>query len=339
MACPCPLSLFAGRVWASHARGDSVIPALSHERTGSSLLRPYLPVAALVCGLLLASEVAGQDGAIRVVDDAGREVVLEAAPQRIVSLVPVATEILFSLGEGARVMGRSRFDDYPPEVLLVPDVGDAIRPSVETVLLKQPDLVILIGGSDNAQAVREMELLEVPFVVFLFNTLEDLKSNVLRLGRIVRRSDEALEMWTGIERDLESVRRAVAGKERPSVYYDVGYPPAFTVGAGSYLDSLISMAGGRNVFGDLVAPSPRVSLEAIIARDPDVIVYPLGGTGPTHAAGPEDRPGWENLRAVQLGAVLEVPSELLHRLGPRVGEAARVLARALHPEAREALAQ
>jgi ABC-type Fe3+-hydroxamate transport system substrate-binding protein len=251
----------------------------------------------------------------------------------------VATEILFGLGEGARVVGRSRFDDYPPEVLLVPDVGDAIRPSVETVLLKQPDLVILIGGSDNAQAVREMELLEVPFVVLLFNTLEDLKSNVTRLGRIVSRSDEALEMWTCIERDFASVRGAVNGKERPSVYYDVGYPPAFTVGAGSYLDSLISMAGGRNVFGDLVAPSPRVSLEAIIARDPDVIVYPLGGTGPTHAAGPEDRPGWENLRAVQRGSVLKVPSELLHRLGPRIGEAARVLAGALHPEAREALAQ
>ena len=88
------------------------------------------------------------------------------------------------------------------------------------------------------------------------------------------------------------------------------------------------------MFGDLVAPSPRVSLEAIIARDPDVIIYPMGGSGPAHAAGPAERPGWENLRAVEQGAVLEVPSDLMHRLGPRVGQAARILAEALHPEIR-----
>jgi len=301
------------------------------------LLRSYLRAGVLIWGLLLAPEVAAQDDAIRSVDDAGREAMLETVPQRIVSLVPVATEILFGLGEGSRVVGRSRFDDYPPEVLLIPDVGDAIRPSVETVLLKRPDLVILIGGSDNGQAVREMELLEIPFVVLLFNTLEDLRNNVIQLGRIVDRSEEALEMWTGIERDLESVRKAVNGKERPSVYYDVGYPPAFTVGAGSYLDALIWTAGGRNVFGDLAAPSPRVSLEAVIARDPDVIIQPSSGTGGTAMAGPESRPGWENLRAVRRGAVLTVPSELVHRLGPRVGEAARLIAVALHPDTRETL--
>ena len=100
-----------------------------------------------------------QSGPIRVEDDSGRVLVLESSPRRIVSLVPVATEILFSLGEGARLVGRSRFDDYPPEAGDIPDVGDAIRPSVETVLLRDPDLVILIGGSDNADAVREMERL------------------------------------------------------------------------------------------------------------------------------------------------------------------------------------
>ncbi|MEE8573416.1 MAG: cobalamin-binding protein [Gemmatimonadota bacterium] len=300
----------------------------------------WYPLAgALGCALLASSDIRAQSEPIRVEDDAGRVLVLETAPQRIVSLVPVATEILFSLGEGSRLVGRSRFDDYPPEARSIPVVGDAIRPSVETVLLRNPDLVILIGGSDNAEAVREMERLEIPHVVVLFNTLEDLQVNIVRIGRIVGREDLARRLWARIERDLEAVRAAVAGKPIPAVYYDVGYPPAFTIGAGSYLDALLSTAGGRNVFGDLSAPSPRVSLEAIIARDPDVIVYPVGGTGPTHAGGPGERPGWENLRAVKQGTVLEVPSELLHRLGPRVGEAARVLAGALHPETREALAQ
>lgn len=293
----------------------------------------WLPLAAvLACILFSRTNLQAQDVPIRLEDDAGRVLVLEASPQRIVSLVPVATEILFSLGEGSRLVGRSRFDDYPPEARDVPDVGDAIRPSVETVVLRDPDLVILIGGSDNADAVREMERLDVPHLVVLFNTLEDLHHNIIRLGRIVDREKRAQGLWDGIERDMEAVRSAVEGKPTPAVYYDVGYPPAFTIGAGSYLDALLSMAGGRNVFGDLAAPSPRVSLEAIIARDPDVIIYPVSGSGPTHSAGPAERPGWENLRAVKQGAVLEVPSDLMHRLGPRVGQAARILAEALHPD-------
>ena len=295
----------------------------------------WLPSAgALACILLSSADIHAQSEPIRVEDDAGRVLVLEATPQRIVSLVPVATEILFSLGEGTRLAGRSRFDDYPPEARSIPDVGDAIRPSVETVILRDPDLVILIGGSDNADAVREMERLGIPHLVVLFNTLDELHANIIRLGQIVGREGQAGRLWEGIERDLEAVRSSVAGKPIPAVYYDVGYPPAFTIGAGSYLDVLLSTAGGRNVFGDLAAPSPRVSLEAIISRDPDVIIYPVSGHGPAHAAGPAERPGWENLRAVKRGAVLEVPSDLMHRLGPRVGRAAKILAEALHPETR-----
>ncbi len=294
-----------------------------HTKGRVLLFRSHVLAACLACAVLPGADLAAQDVSIQVIDDAAREVVLAAVPRRIVSLVPVATEILFDLGEGSRIVGR--------------DVGDAIRPSIETVLQRRPDLVIVIGGSDNAQAVREMELLEIPFIVVLFNTLEDLRSNILRLGRIVDREDEAQEIWAGIEMDLEQVREAVAGTEPVTVYYDVGYPPAFTVGAGSYLDALLSTAGGRNVFGDLEAPSPRVSLEAIVMRDPDVIIHPSNSTEEMASARPEARPGWENLRAVRSGQVVTVPAELVHRLGPRTGEAAKRLALALHPEVRETL--
>ncbi len=295
-------------------------------------------IAGVVVGLLLASSgVQAQDSPLRVLDDAGRVVELGRSPQRIVSLVPVATEILFGLGEGKRLVGRSRYDDYPLEALAVPDVGDAIRPSIETVLLRDPDLVILIGGSDNAEAAREMARLDVPFVSLLFNTLDDLHTNVLRLGRLVGRSDEAFEMWERIEHDLDEVRIAVDGSPRPRVFYDVGYPPAFTAGAGSYLDTLVTIAGGTNVFGDLSAPAPRVSLEAIMGRDPDIIVHPVSDGAGAGGVVPSERPGWSHLRAVRSGSVRMVPADLLHRLGPRIGEAARLLAIALHPEARNLL--
>ncbi len=330
------MSLFAGRVWASHSVWYSVIPALSLK--GRVFLLRWDSIAGVVVGLLLASSgVQAQDSPIRVLDDAGRVVQLGSSPQRIVSLVPVATEILFGLGEGRRLVGRSRYDDYPLEVLAVPDVGDAIRPSIETVLLRDPDLVILIGGSDNAQAAREMARLDVPFVSLLFNTLDDLHTNVLRLGRLVGRSHEAFEMWERIERDLDEVRIAVEGSPRPRVFYDVGYPPAFTVGAGSYLDTLIAIAGGSNVFGDLSAPSPRVSLEAIMGRDPDIIIHPVSDGVAAGGVLPSERPGWSYLRAVRSGSVRTVPADLLHRLGPRIGEAARLLAIALHPETKDLL--
>ena len=330
------MSLFAGRVWASHGEWYSVIPALSLK--GRVFLLRSHSIAGIVVGLLLASStVQAQESPIRVHDDAGRAVALRSSPRRIVSLVPVATEILFGLGEGDRLVGRSRYDDYPPEAVAVPDVGDAIRPSIETVLLRDPDLVILIGGSDNAEAVREMERLDVPFESLLFNTLEDLHTNVLRLGGLVDRSDEALEMWERIEDDLDEIRIAVEGLPRARVYYDVGYPPAFTAGAGSYLDTLVTIAGGRNVFGDLSAPAPRVSLEAIMGRDPDIIIHPVSDGVVGGSVPPAQRPGWEHLRAVRTGSVRTVPADLLHRLGPRVGAAARLLAVALHPETRDLL--
>lgn len=294
-------------------------------------------LALVLLSPLTAADLNAQVPAVVIQDDSGRIVELDAHPGRIVSLVPVATEIIFSLGEGSRLVGRSRFDDYPPEVGRIPDVGDAIRPSVEAVLQRRPDLVILVGGSDNADAVREVERLGVPYLVLLFNSLENLQTNVSRLGQVVARPEEAADLWAGIERDLDEVSRAVAGKPRPAVYYDVGYPPAFTVGAGSYLNALVALAGGRNVFGDLAAPSPRVSLEAIVNRDPDVIVHPVARGAPSTHTSLRARPGWDNLRAVRSGAVVPVPADIVHRLGPRVGLAARLLAVALHPETREGL--
>lgn len=288
--------------------------------------------AALLALLTLPLHAGAQVGTVRVSDDAGREQVLPAAPGRIVSLVPVATEILFALGEGYRLVGRSRWDDYPPEVSRIPDVGDAIRPSTEAVLARRPDLVILIGGPDNVRAAGELERLGVPHLTVLFNTLADLQRNIERLGHLVGRPERARTLWSEIEGDMESVRDTVAGRPVFSVYYDVGYPPAFTIGAGSYLDTLIAIAGGRNVFGDLAAPAPRVSLEAILARDPDLVIHPVSADPEQRGTRPGDRPGWSELRAVP-AAVRVVDADLVHRLGPRVALAARELARAIHPDA------
>lgn len=285
---------------------------------------------AVAAALLLTAASAAAQGEVRVTDDLGRAIRVPDPPVRIVSLVPAVTELLYALGAGDRLVGRSVWDDEPPAVLAVPSVGGALRADPERVLARRPDLVILYAGADNAGSVEQLARLGVPALAIRIDDLEDLDRNVLRLGRLLGREAEATALWDRVERDLASVRAATAGRARVSVYYDVAWPPAITIGAGSYLDDLIAIAGGRNVFGDLAAPSPRVALEAIVARDPDVILVPSGDAG-AGAARPSERPGWHAVGAVARGDVKSVDAGLLHRLGPRVGEAARSLAAVLHP--------
>jgi len=282
----------------------------------------------LLCGLVLAAPVNAQSIPI-VTDDLGRVLQFNSPPTRIVSLVPAITEILYALGEGDRLVGRSVWDDEPEQVLAVPSVGDALRADAERVLARNPDLVILYAGSDNARSVEQFERLKVVSLAIRIDDLDDLRRNTIRLGTVLDRDAQAAELWATVQRELESVAAATAGLDRPSVYYDIAWPPAITIGSGSYLDTLITIAGGRNVFHDLSAPSPQVSLEAIVARSPEILLVP--GSVDGGSATPAGRPGWDAVAAVRNGNIRGVDGGLLHRLGPRIGEAALSLARVLHP--------
>ncbi len=296
-----------------------------HHRSGAGL-------ACLTIVMAGVSPVSAQSPPLRVVDDLGRELEFSAPPGRVVSLVPVVTEILFALEAEDLLVGRSAYDDYPPEVTVLPSVGDAIRPSAELLVQREPDLVVLVAGSDNSAAVEELERLGVVTLAVVINTLPDLRRNMLRLGAVSGKEAEARHLWSEIQQELEEVASRVRELPRRSVYYDVAYPPIITIGGGSYLDTLISIAGGSNVFGELAAPSPQVSLEVLAARDPDIIVHPLATTSAATLP-PSRRPGWHVVRAVADGAIVTVNGDLVHRLGPRVGKAALELARALHPDA------
>lgn len=284
--------------------------------------------AALGPAAAAAAQDAPGSGSLTVTDDEGRTIRLDESPCRIVSLVPAATEIIFALGARECLAGRSRWDDYPPGVEDIPDVGQAIDASAERVLAVRPDLLILVAGSDNARTVEEFDRLGVPALVLRMNRLEELEGAIRRFGEILGRRRAADSLWSSIQAELDSVEQAVGGRDRPVVYYDIAFPPAITVGRGSYLDTLIVIAGARNAFADVEAPSPRISFESIAVRDPDVIVFPTsrawGG-----ATSPDERPLWGRLRAVREGRIARVDADLLHRLGPRVGRAAAHLAEAI----------
>jgi ABC-type Fe3+-hydroxamate transport system substrate-binding protein len=267
---------------------------------------------------------------IVVIDDLGRRVEFERPPCRIVSLIPAATEVIYAVGAEVCLIGRSAYDDYPPRVEAVPNVGRAIGANVERVVDRRPDLVLLIAGSDNARSVDDFQRLGVPSLVFQLNRLEELRSVIERLGRLLGREAAADSLWRSIDGELDRVAARTADVERPVVYYDIAYPPPITIGRGSYLDSLIVIAGGRNAFHDVGVPSPTISLEAIAVRDPDLILFPVAEEWDA-ATHPSERPLWSSLRAVRTGNVRRVEANPLHRLGPRIGRAVWALAEVIHP--------
>ncbi len=272
---------------------------------------------------------------IRIADDRGDTLELAAPADRVVSLIPAATEILFALGSGDRLVGRTRYGTHPPAARTVPSVGEGIRPSAEEVVDRRPDAVVVYAGQANTGSIRRFEELDVPLLALEHNTIPQLMANISRLGTLTGREPAADSLVAAIRKRLEMVARVVEGRRRVPVYYDLWPDPPRTVGAGSYLDSLITLAGGRNVFGDLEAPSPRVSLETVVERRPAVVVAPRGGGG--ERPPPAERPGWGKLEAVEGDDVVAVDAELLDRLGPRLGEAAAHLAAALHPPVTDTL--
>lgn len=287
-------------------------------------------VLATAIGLVAAASVLIPAG-----DDRQPYLPASATPaRRIVSLIPAATEILFAIGAGDRLVGRTRWGIHPPEARGIPDVGDGVRPALEAVLARNPDLVVLFAGSDTEGARTRLDALRVPTLSLKHNTIEDLGRNVALLGEAVGCPLAAQRLIHQIREDVAAVSRATAGLHPIRVYYDVWPDPPMTVGRGSFLDSLISIAGGVNVFGDLSASAPQISLETVVHRDPDLIVHPVADAPGSRAIPPGDRPGWGSVRAVARGAVVRVDADLLGRLGPRLGDAAIELARALRPEAR-----
>jgi len=238
--------------------------------------------------------------------------------QRIVSLLPSFTEILFAIGAGDRVVGRTTWCDYPPAALDVASVGDGIPPNIEAVAARKPDLVVLYNSGPNVTAAQQLERIGIRTVLLDLNRLEDLGPATRKLGQL-----------TGLEQRAESLAAAmdslVLHRPPPSstnLAFVVWDNPPIIIGAGSYLSQLAALAGARNVFDDITAPSAQVSLETIAARNPHWIAVLADSAVPPAFA---QRREWRAVPAVRAGQFLMLPGSLFGRPGPRSAEAVRQL--------------
>ena len=261
-------------------------------------------------------------------DDFGDPVRIGSPPTRIVSLNPATTEILFTLGAGSRLVGRTKYDSWPDSAKLIPPLGDGIQPNVEAVLAAHPDLVILYASQDNRPAAARFRAAGVNTLSLKVDHISDFRRTVQLLGAILRDSVRAKAVTDSVYRTLDSVRSATAHLPRPSVFWHIWDAPVITIGAGSFMNELVDIAGGKNVYADISGPSAQVSLEDIARRNPDFIL-----AGPVGKAQIESDPRWRIVRAARDKHIFVVDTLLVARPSVRLGEAAVSLANLLHPGA------
>ena len=249
-------------------------------------------------------------------------------PRRVVCLVPSATELVFALGAGDRVVGVTAYDDYPPEALRLPRIGGMTNPSFEGIAALRPDAVVGVEGPTDLTVLRRLRSLGVRVVAPRVESIAEVLAGVDLIGRLLHRGPAAAALHSRIERELDAVRARVAGRPRPKTLVVIGRHPLVVAGPGSWIDAVVSLAGGDNVV-TAGGRYPTVPREALAALMPDAILdlsgHADGGPLETELAG-VDLPALRNHRVTVLSDTMFL------RPGPRVTESARRIAAALHPD-------
>jgi iron complex transport system substrate-binding protein len=267
---------------------------------------------------------------LTIQDIAGRRVTIPKRPERIVSLAPSNTETLFALGLGDRVTGVDQNSDYPPAARDKPKIGTFSQPTIEAVVGLAPDLVLAANIHVRA-AVPALESSGLVVVVLNPADLPAVLDSITLVGQLTDSADAASNLRGELAGRIATVEARLRGvATRPRVYVEIT-PKFVAAGPTSFIGDLVMRAGGSNIADDRGTQYPTLSAEAIVARDPEVIVLTDIG-GEVTVASVSARPGWAGLGAVRTGRVVAIDPNVANRAGPRVVDALEQLARAFHPE-------
>ena len=268
---------------------------------------------------------------VTVRDATGVEVTLGAEPQRIVSLLPSNTEIAFALGLGPRVVGVTEWCDYPEEAKTRTKIG-SLKPDVEKVISLMPDLV-LAGASANADAISALRQAGVTVFAVEAKDLPGVYLSIQQIGRVAGAGQAAEALIESMKKRVDAVQRAVAGvgeADRVRVWVEIT-PDLYTAGRGTFIDDLMRIAGGVNVAGD-VEGWAQLNSEAVIERNPQVIVTAYGPYVKDVKGTVTGRAGWDGIDAVKADRIYSIDPNIVTRPGPRLVEGLEQVARALYPE-------
>jgi iron complex transport system substrate-binding protein len=266
-------------------------------------------------------------------DVLGREISVPAPPRRLIALAPNLTEILYALGLGDRVVGVTDHCNYPPEASLKPRVGSYIHLNVEQIISLSPDLVI---GTVDGNERYVLDLLEQARIQVFFVNPRDVRQviqTISTIGLVCGVPEKARQLSGELTRRVDRVVELTRTERRPLVFLQIQLQPIMTVNKNTVHHDLIHLAGGENMTADEPLTYPRISLEEVIRRKPEVILISSMERGGRFAKARQDWLQWTSIPAVQTGRVYLIDSDLIDRPSPRVVDGLEIMAKLLHPEA------
>jgi iron complex transport system substrate-binding protein len=245
--------------------------------------------------------------------------------ERIVTLAPNIAELVFEAGAGDLLVGVSAYSDYPPEVLELPVIGDAFMIDHEQLALLNPDLLLVWHSGTPAHVVDELRNAGYDVRTLRTDNLDNLARSILAIGTLTGRRESAQEAVQSFTEQLDEITSAQDGKSDISVFYQVSRRPLFTVNGEHYISELISLCGGSNVFGDLSDLAPTIDVEAVVERDPEVIMASTDAGADAFT----EWERWPNIAANRHGNRFQMPADAIGRATPRLVQAANAVCEAL----------
>jgi len=269
-------------------------------------------------------------GPITVTDGTGATVTLQQPALRIVSLAPANTEIAYAIGAGDKMVAGTSIDDYPEEAKSLPKIGDFANPNVEKIASFNPDLVLAAGGIQD-KLRSKLEKLGMQVYVVDPTTYDGVMTDITNLGQLTGSTEQAQQVVDTMQKAKDDVQAQVASLSRPATFLEIYSKPLMTAGADTFIDDMITLAGGANLGATAGSGFPTFSTEVLFKNDPDVYIADSGSMSK-----PGDitkRAGFDVLTAVKDGHVYVIDDNLIARPGPRLAQGLQELVKMIHPEA------
>lgn len=249
--------------------------------------------------------------AYKVSDYLGNELELIQPVQRIVTLIPHATELLFSVGAGAKVVGAVEYSDFPEEAKKIPQVGNYAGLNIEAIVALQPDVIIYWPEGNPARDIERLKQLKMPLFASDPNTFVEIADDIKRFGALTGNIESSEKIATAFLQEVEQVRQDNENKQSLRVFYQVWNQPLLSQNGDTFISRVINLCGGENIFADLPIKSPQISIEAVLTENPDIILV-----GATDGQRPEWLDGWQQygyLKAVKNNQLKTVDADVIHR--------------------------
>jgi iron complex transport system substrate-binding protein len=281
-------------------------------------------IAHILCVCGGPDKKATRQGAEVLTDAMQRQVTVSRPVKRIVSMAPSVTEMLFAIGLDEEIAGVTNFCDYPDAAREKPKIGGYYDPNIEAILSLAPDLIVATPDGYSKERIEKLDQAGISVFVVNPQKIDEVLETMLTLGEVIGKDDAAKQVVGDLRTRVEAVRKKVDSipvENRPKVFYEIGHNPLITAGPGTFVDNLISAAGGINIASDAPTDWPRYSVEAVIMKEPDIIITAPHVPSGEDSAAEADVSVWrkyKNIPAVQNSRIYPVDPNILLRSGPRI---------------------